>query len=530
MLKKRLFWGGVGVLLSVGVQAKDVSNSSKAADSKDIESHVSRAIATQLRDFVADDAKQGKTKTSHRNRGYAKSGGTIYLLPHWPYYTQFFDDNDLVQLAFNFDTASQAYAGRGGSQDLSKLIFGQQPVLIKEILLTSKLVDQQKLIDYLHNALSAEQVQKNHFLGILAGQDVGIDASLDRYHFMVDYARHFRDGDLTIGFHLPLVLRRQHLRMTNDISDANLKKLNNVKAGIDNTDNTQKQAILDATELRFNYANLEAFVSEILRRKNMCLNGKESVFGLGDVVAYANLDIPSHYFDRFVAGISLLVPTASVRDSGKLWYADLGNGGFVEVAGYGSWLWQTSRWFNPYVHMKATYSFAASVNRRVPMVNTFDGTNFNGKPVGGPQMPVGGRMIFGETLGFRDAANGSFSEPDSTVRCFADNAKKVKVNPGPSFTCRFGNTFDAIFSYKGFVDIFYDLLVKGKDYISHRSDDGWVTSILGHNTSVVSHTAGLTYTYQFDEQLRGWLGMNYVFAGRNTPKTFGVEAALNIEF
>jgi len=48
-----------------------------------------------------------KKKSRYVTRGSLLTDGDIYLLPHWPYYTQFFQDNDLVQLIFSFETASR---------------------------------------------------------------------------------------------------------------------------------------------------------------------------------------------------------------------------------------------------------------------------------------------------------------------------------------------------------------------------------------------------------------------------------------
>ena len=61
-------------------------------------------------------------------------------------------------------------------------------------------------------------------------------------------------------------------------------------------------------------------------------------------------------------------------------------------------------------------------------------------------------------------------------------------------------------------------------------DDVYQTIILTHNTAAVRHTAGLTYAYQFDEQYRTRLGINYAFAGRNIPQALGAEVSLNFEF
>jgi|WetSurMetagenome_2_1015567.scaffolds.fasta_scaffold06911_2 hypothetical protein len=500
--------------------------------------YVKESVTKEIISQVTGSSGHRKRKSGHACRGSILTHGDIYLLPHWPYYTQFFQDNDLIQLVFSFDTASQSYSGHGGSQDLSKLIFGQQPILIKEILLVSKLLNQEKLtsqgeVGNPPNELTPAQSKADHYLGILANQKVVFNASFDQYNASIDYVRHFRGRDIAVGIHVPFKVKHQHLCLCNDICDENNHKLDNVVHGIDN-ETGQPLACLDQLyELQFynKFNNLQDFVCEILCRKNINLNKKSSLAGIGDVVIYINLDIPTRYFERFITGLSLLLPTAQDGNTNKLWSTDLGNGGFVELALFGSWLWQHSRWLNPYVHMRGSYGFAANVNRRVPKINTYENQTFNGEALGAGNLPVDDRMIFGESLNFIDGRD--FAEQDSTVRCFADQAIKVKIHPGASFFCRIGNTIDALFTYKGFLDIFYDLQVKGKDYTSgSRACDCsiFVPSILGHNTDTVTNNIGAAYSYQFDAQYRSYLSINYVFAGRNVPKTFGVELGLNAEF
>ncbi len=489
-------------------------------DNEQIKKSVTREIWANL--FGGDKASATGKKKKHtarngnykyRGRGYERTGGDIYLLPHWPHYSLFFEDNDLIRVGLGFDTASNAYGGRGPSHDLSKLIFGEQPILVKDILLVSKLAKEGKL--------AVAGGIANHPLSILADQEVIFNADRDQYLASVDYARHFRKGDLTIGFHIPIKMRQQRLKLTNDITSANRTAV-------------QAAASVAIYDFYKKFSNLEEFVTEVLSRKGVALNKKETVLGMSDVVTYASLDIPSNYFDRFVVGASLLLPTARERDTGKLWSSDLGNGGFTELAAFASFLWQRSRWLNFYFHVKGTYGFAANVLRRVPRVNTYTGgaaPKFNGLDVLAGGIPVNSRMLFGETFNFIAAPGDNFTTPDSTVRNFADGTQKVKINPGAECLIRVGNTFDAIFSDKGFVDVYYDLFFKGKDYISRRRvDDVYQPSILTHNTASVRHTAGLTYAYQFDEQYRTRLGINYAFAGVNTPSALAAEVSLNFEF
>lgn len=460
------------------------------------------------------------------NRGYERSNGDIYLMPYWPFYAQYFQHGDLIQGLFSFETASQAYGGHGKTQDLSKLVFGEQPITIQEILLASKLVDQNKLESnaMVNNGLTMD----DHYLKILADQEIHFKASVDHFIGAINYVRAFRNGDVTVGFHIPIKMRSQKLRITNDITPENRAKLKQAEANLAATVLTPQ----NQPNLYFStqYENLTEFVEEILSRKGLSFNTKQTILGFSDVTGYVNVHISSRWVDQFLTGFSLQIPTARDRDTAKLWHTDLGNGGFIELSAYASLLWQRGRWLNPYVNIKGTLGLGANVSRRVPKVNTYDGGKiFNGINQLGPNQPIHGLIIFGETL---NAINGiPFEQEDSGVRHFADQAIRTKIDPGPKLFFRLGNSIDAVFSCKGFLDLYYDLLMTGDDSAKRpRTDDVYRPDILTHNTAVISHAIGMNYSYQFDAQYRGRLGWSYVFAGRNVARNFGVDLTFNAEF
>ncbi len=509
----------------------------KDLDTKIDRSYIAQQVAQAINASVDRTLKAHEPKADlrqmHKNRGFEPSGNTIYLLPYWPVYTTYFDDNDFLTAYASFSTASQSYSGHGRSKNLSTLIFGEQPLVIQDMLLASRL-SAAALVEV--SGMTPVETQKYYYLSILANQQVNFDASLDQGQVALSYARHFRDGDLTLGLYLPIKIRGQRLHITNDMTPQNRQTLVRIANGINPVTGSPPCVLAsgvstaDKPELNFfeRYDDLNDFVTDIINKKGMGFPRKETIVGLGDVMAYINLDIPSNYCARLVTGLSLLIPTARARDMGKIWDAELGNGGFLETSWYGSVLWEHSRWFNPYIHATATYRFESSVYRRVPRFNTYDGLRFNGVLVGGPDTPAKGSLILGQALLFES----NFSQqPDTTIRNFADKPSKVKVAPGAELFCRIGNTFDAVFSDHAFFDLFYDLHVKGKDYVTHRpNDDVYIPGILDHNTAYISHTLGANYSYQFDESFRLRLGLWYVVAGCNTPKTFGVEFGFNAEF
>lgn len=499
-----------------------------------IEQHLSTGVKQQER-------KQFTRGVRCQSRGYKKTDGKIYLLPNWPAYTVFFRDNDLIQTIFKADFASQAYSGHGGTEGLPSLIFGEGPLRIQDILLASKLLIQ-GVVQSVNTAgvhkIPQDLADRSNYLSILANQQLVFGADANRYQVSIDYGRHFRKGDLTLGVHIPVVMKYQRLRLLNDISDDNFLKITRVRQGRDpgpgKDAGMQVPGLEDFTDLQFPYANLEAFVSAIFAQNDIAFNHSETTADVSDVSAYLNLDVRSRYFARFVTGVSFTLPTAPDRNMSKLWDWDIGNGGFFQMALYGSWLWQINRWCNPYLHARGTVGFPANVNRRVPniVLNAANQTLNGTTPVAG--QVVDSLIPFGKSLRFPALPNPpviTSSLTDTTLRNVAAQAIKVKINPGPEFFMRVGNTFDAIGGYKGFLDISYDLTLKGKDYVVNRLvDSSFVTNILTQNSWRISHLVMGNYSYQFDEHYRARAGVFYVFAGRNTLKSAGFELAFNAEF
>jgi len=450
----------------------------------------------------------------------------IYTLSRFPYYSLYFENNDLVSLTLSGAWSSDSYASSGHTQDLSKLIFGQGTITTKEIVCGSKLLKEAKIT----GIKPAEENPEWHYLYVFADQPFNLHASLDEYSFNINYARHFMKNQLAVGFYVPLKIRTQHVTLTNTIDPSMLSNMKKIEADKD----FQKSAPNELYFSKIYNNNLEEFFTDILERKDMSFNKKDTITGFGDVAIYANFDIPSNFCDRFVIGLSVQIPTAQDRDTSKLWYADLGNGGFTELSAFTSLMWLSSKkWFNPFVHAKAAFPLVGHVDRRVPRQNIYENGMLNGEKVDEAGLAKG-YLIFGETLRFKkdkNKKNVDFSEPDTTFRSFSDTAVNIAIQPGPSLFLRLGNTFEYIFSHKGFFDVYYDFFAKGKDHLHKQSADSYYKGgVLIDNTFVISHTIAAAYSFAFDKDIRVGLDGSWVFAGKNTPKTLGVELFFNAEF
>jgi hypothetical protein len=124
-----------------------------------------------------------------------------------------------------------------------------------------------------------------------------------------------------------------------------------------------------------------------------------------------------------------------------------------------------------------------------------------------------------------------FSETDVDVRRFSDTASKIKIRPSGELFLRIGNIMERVFTERMFLDLFYDVRVRGRDYTGYRhSDDVHRPSVLTDNTFQTENRLGLNLSYQFDDAWRWHVGGLYSFAGRNILKTYEINSLLTWEF
>lgn len=492
-----------------------------SADHQQLKSSIQKNVHHELKrsGYKPKKHKQHGNKVRHAKK-HGKSGAR-YLLPQWPYYSAFYEKNDFVQLLADYSIASRAYGSSGKTKDHSVLLFGTDNITIQDILLTSKLAAAAKLKTATANLNTGVNVQANHFLSILSTQKLIFDSWESRFGVGLNVARHYCHNDLSVGIHIPVVGKTHRLRLKNEIDPAIQTRLNAADAVVDPV------GASTAVTSMFNFAKqypggLQDFFEAALNDKGMSFNDRTSTqVGLGDINGYMNVSIHSRHIDRFVVGAHLVLPSAREADSDKLWGHDMGNGGFVQLGGFFSMLWEKSCWFNPYIHSKASYSFASRVTRRVAkkLSNGTDGTI------------LGCDFALGQNLQFTAAPGGTFTEPDSIVKRFADSVTKIKIHQGPELLIRLGNAFTGIFGKGGAFDIHYDLKVKGRDYLgSQRNGDQFDGSDLNYATWSVGHILGAQYSYQFSDSFRAGFAGSYAVAGRNHPKELAFNLDLNFEF
>jgi len=181
-----------------------------------IKNKVSREVKTQCFNEVRNYSKDKVYGNVKKTAFYGlKDDPFIYKLPAWPFYSLFYTQKDIFQLALSFDFATQAYSSNGGTQDMSSLVFGDNKIEIQDVLLVSKLVKEYKLAASSKKRMNVggtgRPANDNHYFSILADQLLNFDGSTEKQTANMNYARHFKQGDISFGFQVPFVRRENKL-------------------------------------------------------------------------------------------------------------------------------------------------------------------------------------------------------------------------------------------------------------------------------------------------------------------------------
>jgi hypothetical protein len=491
-----------------------INNTPPWQPSKKLEKEVNKKVEKEFRyGELRARRKLVKANLQGRVKFYDKKrmrSDLIYKITTWPFAAQYYCEKDLLASWFVAQFATQSYGSSGRTQDITNLVFGEKQILLKDILLPSKLL--------LEGSLAAPSATRNgvagtqfHYLYVLANQPLDFDGSTNRQQLSLNYARHFKNDSISLGFEIPIVRRHNRFRLVSSISTVDRENLQR------------------STPAFYNLFNdLEAFFEDILHQqnRNISYNKRDTEWGIGDVAAFINLELKTH-LERFVVGLKATFPTAQQRITERLWFPERGNGGFMELSPFIGLLWNGGKWFwNPHVYCQFTYSIPATVSRRIPLRETY--TPSPAHPVGSPVLDF---LDFGKSFnGTEVTFAASYDDFDSRIRNFPATIKDVKLHKGSEMLLRAGNIFEHFFSRKAFIDLYFDFRLKGKDYLGRFCDPNYDPSIITGNTFNVEYKAGLNAQYQFDSHKRMDGGVTYIFAGRNVPRTFELNAALSIAF
>ena len=427
----------------------------------------------------------------------------LYKLPTWPFEALFAEHKSLLNVKYDFDYQTSSYGPNGTKGDLSKLYFGYDPVRLRDILLAFKL----GVNDIVNDA--DLKTTLNYRDGEPDYTDFDWEEDYDHIDFLaesqehkisINYSRYIVGDNILIGFDLPIAYKKHLLKVSFDEYSLNL-------------DGAQVNAI-SGKEQYF----AKAF-DEVLELKNLKYGRKNSITGIGDLNLFANVNIRSRFFDKANWGFKLQLPTSKRADKTKLWAPVLGEE-CVKFSGHVAMLWGPKEWFNPHFLLQGTYAASAHVSRRIPIkIKHADS---------GLENDFSGDML----LGSKVAENGhsTFTEWDTTTKGIADEARNISLQKGPELFVRLGNIFEKALFRRGFLDVYYELRIKGDDSASDKPEDDYNLEIVENHTNEIENNIGLNFSYQFDYHTRLQFGGRYTFLGRNVPQHMQLSCNLGVEF
>lgn len=460
-----------------------------------IQESIEKEIEQELLRSMTDSLPNRLKKQS---KSYLQKKG-IYSLPEWPFHALFYKKNDLFHVALTGDFSSQSYSALGRTQNLSQLVFGRCPILIRDILLVSALAED--------GLVSGGGHPDAADFAVLAQQPLFFDASTYKIGFSFNYARHFCTNRLSIGLEMPVFFRSNQIRLTNRFKNETQERLTPTEDGG-----------------RFKNKTLKQFLIDILDAYGISYKQHNSRTGLGDILLFAHYDFSVKAFEHLIAGFKIVVPTSRGRSFERFWDPELGNGGHVLLGAYISGFSRVCKLFNPHVYTSLQIGCGNSFNMRVSKNVSFDGSDQGRFSTLLPNdcIPLSSNLFL-----LKDKP---FKRLDSCIREFGGNCRRVRITRGPEFFLRIGNVIEHFFFSRGFFDIYYDLLVKGKNYESRQYDKDFDAHTWTKDTDVIAHKFGLDFKYQCNDEVRLGVGGSYIFAGKNVEKTIAIALKLNVEF
>ncbi len=474
----------------------------------------SRLLLSQWQNQQAEQHKQDRAAGRYAD---------LYKVPAWPAAAQFFENRGLFNTTVSYNYATDAYDSSGVNRDRTILEFGEQPILVKDILLASKLVSEGKLLQREFND-SAANSASSKYLGYLANEEIRFLGKAEEYSVRFDLARYAFRNDLAIGVQVPLVYRKNRLRAHIDLSDEALVSLHGLVDALAVGGAADAAGRISPNAFMRRYGqDPDLFIKDILKAKGIDTLGG-SAMGLGDVTIFAHAKINSSYFDKMVVGAKVQIPFAKESTTRKLWGPALGNDGHTEFAFFASALCSYRQFFNPHLFLQALFCGPAHVEKRVPKKIDVPALAANTKP-------SSDLFVFADRVRGLDVV-GSAAESvfDTPFKNLGDNVTTLKITNGFEIQMRVGNIIEHFLSERGFLDAYYYFRFKASDSVHSVNTEEWNPLVFTENTQQIEHTAGLDYSYQFDRDTRLVAGLIYTFAGMNMPKTFNAHISLGFTF
>ncbi len=475
-----------------------------------------------------------------------------YLLPIHPFSSLQSVCKDFFSVDVRASWAGSSFTSSGKRCDATHLAFGKSDIRFKDIFQLSRLLADTTIFNtpassdpsfpcsIQQSVTNTKLVNDNariYFKGF-AHEKLCFNGKVTSQSVSFNYSHRFNCPSITVGVQIPVVCKEHRLHYSfvtpPEVTSSIATELEQTSTEV------LRQAAIN--EFQSRYGGFEGLFNELLSKKDLYLEKRTSSCDVGDVTFFANTDISSCFSDRTVVSLTLLVPSARKKDPFKVWHPDLGNGGFLQMGVGFSSEWQSSFLFNPHLFISAHASCSSTVLRRIPRYRTYtQGVTPDITVVPTPQgaaaraQTLNGTcfMLYGENISLKNKPSEalSFCEADTTIREWADEIHRIRIRRGAEVTFRLGNMFDLCCSHKFSADVFYNLYLKGKDYLGCDTtacelDRGLIT----RNSWSVKHTLAGYLSYQPTSCHRFNLGLEYDVAGRNSFQEFTVAGTFFYEF
>lgn len=451
-----------------------------------------------------------------------------------------------VPILFHYNFADRAFDNESRGTNLSNLIFGlcKNKIQVKDIFLLSKLADERKMhidlvpmdADLVVQPLPLPAVRpagstvpfgnyrSDQYVALLSDVEICFDA--ERREGGVDIGGMYRSqlgssrtvGVIGINFPIKTVLH---------ILDFKL-----IGGELFNEAFTPDLIARENTLNEFfnDFSSIEDFFERaVLDPKGLKLECRQRKTGLGDIVLFGQFDFANYveWADGLELGVNFILPTGGKEDANIVWEPVLGNGGAFQVDLYFNVLFHSSsQYFNPQITIVGELSAAYNNCRRIPKIKEQTETL---QVAENPELLA---PIFCEY--FIDP----FSECDSSVFYFADQAVKASTRIGPKFLITVGNYFYDVFNIGFRLGIFYQYLHKAKDTVKVLSSDcaaftkdcNCGVALVEKRTNAQAHTIGWNLSYMVKNRVEINIGSQHIIAGKNVPRTHEVFASLIVVF
>jgi hypothetical protein len=434
----------------------------------------------------------------------------LFMQPARPSKALIAVNKHLSVVTLNYHNAKEMYDLNGVNHNITKLHFGEEPILVKDISLATKLIDEKKL-DPIYT-----KDKDSEYLRIVGNEEITFKGCVESWGTQIDIIKYIWKKNIAVGIHLPFAYKKHSLEAAFSNEDDLFIKYNNF------FDDISRQSF----SLHYGQDS-HKFLKDLFKAKGISELGG-SVSGIGDIKLFGQTPVRASSIDQSLAGVCLTIPTAKKASLKKLWGPTLGNGGHLEIETFFSTAISYKEIWNPHIFITFAGATTANAIKRVPKrvkaiieMKSEEDAICTAKDI----MSFGDRVKIKEEEGV-GAQKVTVDEFDTTLPNVGDHTACFKLLKGKEFTVHIGNMIKNFIFAKGFLDIFYAFRGKLRDYAYGLDEQNWNLDVYKNNTQQIEHKCGLEFSYQFNEKSRLRFGTTYIFAGRNVEKAY--DATLNI--